>query len=105
VGLDSTSPEVRSRLRVFASTEDGFRIAEEDLRIRGPGDFLGARQSGKPHFLLGNPLENLAEFLEVKARAEEFWGRKGSEEHLRRWRAELGNPSGAGVDDDFIGLD
>jgi ATP-dependent DNA helicase RecG len=36
------------RLEVFASTTDGFRIAEEDLRIRGPGDLLGTRQAGLP---------------------------------------------------------
>jgi ATP-dependent DNA helicase RecG len=104
VGLESASPDVRRRLKVFASTEDGFRIAEEDLRLRGPGDFLGVRQSGKPHFLLGNPLENLEEFLEVKARAEELWSREGSEEYLRRWAAELGGAPG-GEGQGFLGLD
>ncbi|GAB6064047.1 ATP-dependent DNA helicase RecG [Deferrisoma palaeochoriense] len=46
------------RLRVLASTTDGFRIAEEDLRIRGPGDFLGTRQSGLPDFRIGNILRD-----------------------------------------------
>jgi ATP-dependent DNA helicase RecG len=105
VGIDSASPDVRRRLRVFASTDDGFRIAEEDLRLRGPGDFLGVRQSGKPHFLLGNPLENLAEFLRVKALAEDFWSRPGSEEHLGRWARELGGAPGPGEGDGFLGLD
>ncbi len=40
----------RARLRVMEETCDGFRIAEEDLKIRGPGDFLGVRQSGLPSF-------------------------------------------------------
>jgi ATP-dependent DNA helicase RecG len=40
--------EARRRLEVFASTTDGFRIAEADLKIRGPGDLLGTRQSGQP---------------------------------------------------------
>jgi ATP-dependent DNA helicase RecG len=42
------SEEARRRLAVFRDTTDGFRIAEEDLAIRGPGDLLGTRQSGLP---------------------------------------------------------
>ena len=44
------------RLELFASTEDGFRIAEIDLRLRGPGEIWGTRQSGYPAFRLVNPL-------------------------------------------------
>jgi ATP-dependent DNA helicase RecG len=42
----------RSRLEILRETEDGFRIAEEDLRLRGEGDVLGARQAGAPGFRL-----------------------------------------------------
>ena len=42
----------RSRLQILRETEDGFRIAEEDLRLRGEGDVLGARQAGMPGFRL-----------------------------------------------------
>ena len=46
----SLSEDARRRLEVFAETQDGFRIAEADLEIRGPGDLLGTRQSGAPFF-------------------------------------------------------
>jgi ATP-dependent DNA helicase RecG len=46
--------EARQRLEVFGATTDGFRIAETDLEIRGPGDLLGTRQAGEPLFRVAN---------------------------------------------------
>jgi len=46
--------KTRERLAVMERTTDGFEIAEEDLRIRGPGDLLGTRQSGHPDLVYGN---------------------------------------------------
>lgn len=46
------------RLRVMETTNDGFKIAEADLEIRGPGDFLGTRQSGMPDFRVANILRD-----------------------------------------------
>lgn len=66
-GGDLTESAER-RLRVLEETADGFRIAEEDLAIRGPGDFFGARQHGVPPFRVAD-LERDADYL-LQARRE-----------------------------------
>jgi ATP-dependent DNA helicase RecG len=48
------SQEAGKRLKIMEETNDGFRIAEEDLAIRGPGEFMGVRQSGLPDFRVAN---------------------------------------------------
>jgi ATP-dependent DNA helicase RecG len=49
------SETARSRLALMRETNDGFRIAEEDLRLRGPGEILGTRQSGEEAFRVATP--------------------------------------------------
>ncbi|HHT9124791.1 MAG TPA: ATP-dependent DNA helicase RecG [Candidatus Brocadiia bacterium] len=48
------TPEARKRLQIMTQTNDGFRIAEEDLQIRGPGEFFGTRQHGLPELKIGD---------------------------------------------------
>ena len=64
----TNSEDTYTRLRVMETTQDGFKIAEEDLKIRGPGDFLGIRQSGLPDFRNAGALGDIAL---VKAAREE----------------------------------
>ena len=54
------NPETLQRIKAFCKTTDGFKIAEEDLALRGPGDFFGSRQSGLPVFRVANLTCDLA---------------------------------------------
>ncbi|PKN33338.1 MAG: DNA helicase RecG [Deltaproteobacteria bacterium HGW-Deltaproteobacteria-19] len=63
------SADARRRLRVMEETQDGFRIAEEDLAIRGPGEFLGTRQSGLPDFRVADIVRDGRILAEARADA------------------------------------
>ncbi len=55
---DNKDESVLNRLNVLVNSNDGFAISYEDLKLRGPGDILGTRQSGLPAFILGNLIED-----------------------------------------------
>ena len=77
----------RARLQAMAETNDGFEIARRDLEIRGPGEFLGARQSGAPLLRFAD-LETDAELLEwARALAPQMLDRHPhlAEQHVLRW--------------------
>lgn len=61
------SDEARSRIKAMLDTQDGFKIAEEDLEIRGPGEFFGTRQHGLPELKIGNIIRDRA-LLELAKR-------------------------------------
>jgi ATP-dependent DNA helicase RecG len=68
---DLKTPEAKERLRVLEETTDGFRLAEADLKLRGPGELLGREQSGLPVFRFGDlaadlPLVQRARTLAAK---------------------------------------
>lgn len=67
---DGVSEEARERIRVLEETTDGFVVAERDLELRGPGEFLGIRQHGLPEFSVADLRGDLT--LLVEARADAF---------------------------------
>ena len=68
----SRSETARERLRALCATGDGFRIAEEDLRLRGPGDFFGKRQHGLPQLKVADFAADMELLKEAQAAAEEL---------------------------------
>jgi ATP-dependent DNA helicase RecG len=63
----SDGGDADARLRVMTKSNDGFRIAEEDLKLRGPGDFFGERQHGLPQLHIAD----LASSLDILKLAQE----------------------------------
>lgn len=69
---DNRNEETRQRLQVMTKTTDGFKIAEEDLRLRGPGDFFGQRQHGLPALKVADLSCDMALLQEARAAAEKL---------------------------------
>ena len=61
------NPETLQRLKALCKTNDGFQIAEEDLKLRGPGDFFGSRQSGLPAFRVADLSYDLETLKDAQA--------------------------------------
>jgi ATP-dependent DNA helicase RecG len=77
--------ESRRRLEALVRTADGFRLAEEDLRTRGPGELAGVRQWGAPDFLLANIIRHRKALEFARKEAEDFLaGRAGDRNGLTR---------------------
>ena len=72
---DTDNPETKERLRVLCSTNDGFRIAEEDLKQRGPGDFFGERQHGLPELKVADFAADTRLLQKTQQAAEELLAR------------------------------
>jgi len=76
------------RLRVLVETQDGFRIAQKDLELRGPGEFFGTRQSGVPQFQVADLLRDRGLLLACRTAAEVALARGLSEGQLAWLRQE-----------------
>ncbi|WP_069133434.1 ATP-dependent DNA helicase RecG [Rhodohalobacter halophilus] len=77
------SKDGRFRLKMMIDTTDGFKIAEADLKLRGPGDFLGTKQSGLPEFKFGDILEDRITLEKAK---NDAW-------QIIRSDSDFGNPN------------
>lgn len=87
---DAKSADGQRRLKAIAELSDGFDVAEEDLQIRGPGDYYGLRQSGFPEFQVADLTRDLllleqarADALELVSRDPELTGEPGLRKCLR----------------------
>jgi ATP-dependent DNA helicase RecG len=95
---ESPTEEGRRRLEVMCETNDGFEVARRDLELRGPGQFLGTRQSGLPDLRLGDLVRDRELLEEARAAALATLGDRGAVlpapelmAHVdRRWGARLG---------------
>jgi ATP-dependent DNA helicase RecG len=72
VGNVRNSPEARRRLEIMCETNDGFRIAEVDLELRGPGEMIGTRQSGVPAFKYANLVRDRRALEVARSEADRF---------------------------------
>ena len=79
----------RARLKIIYENTDGFEIAQHDLRLRGPGELLGARQSGVPMLRFADVSEDVALLNGARAVADEMLRDfpEAAQAHLRRWMA------------------
>ena len=73
------NPDTLARLKALCKTTDGFKIAEEDLKMRGPGDFFGSRQSGLPAFRVANLSMDLQTLKDAQAASAQWIDREGTE--------------------------
>ena len=84
---DRVGETASARLRILCETNDGFRIAEEDLRLRGPGELLGTRQHGIPAFKVADLVRDLDLLLQARDDAAEIL--QGDEDLTRPHHASL----------------
>ena len=72
------NPETLQRLKALCKTTDGFQIAEEDLKLRGPGDFFGSRQSGLPTFRVADLSMDIATLKQAQQASAQWIDTSGT---------------------------
>lgn len=69
---DATNDEATARMNIMCQTTDGFKIADEDLKLRGPGDFFGTRQHGLPKLRIADILTDTKILMQTQELAQEI---------------------------------
>ncbi len=84
------SENAQVRLQTMRSTNDGFEIARQDLKLRGPGEILGTRQKGSMEFRFSNPEQDAALFKQAKTMAAELMAKDPDvcEKIIQRWQRQ-----------------
>lgn len=72
---DAKNDTAQRRMKVMETTTDGFKIADEDLKLRGPGEFFGSRQHGLPEMKIADMLEDRSTLEETQRAAKEIMAR------------------------------
>ncbi len=75
---DATGDEATARMKIMCETTDGFKIADEDLKLRGPGDFFGTRQHGLPKLRIADILTDTKILMQTQELARELMEDKDS---------------------------
>ncbi len=89
VAGDNRTEAAEERLRALAETTDGFRLAETDLKIRGPGEFFGTRQAGMASLRIGNLVRDQDILEWARREAHEFLQRPESDPELQAFVSRL----------------
>ena len=95
----AVSPEAQERTQFLEQTTDGFKIAEFDLQMRGPGEFMGTKQSGLAGFKLANLIRDVGFLQKARSAAFEILQKDPQLKHLdnQKLREELLKKRGPAV--------
>lgn len=82
LAVDNVDEEEKERLQILVESEDGFKIAEQDMKLRGPGDLSGIRQSGIPSFSFLNIIDDFKIFEVARDDAKEILKHKDEKQYM-----------------------